>query len=88
MYLLAINCGSSSIKGKLYALPSSTSDADLEQAASLSVSNIGSKGDKVKLQVKWAKGHERNDVEDEGDDGAAAQCELLAVCACRFEDEG
>lgn len=51
MHLLTLNCGSSSIKGKLYHLPSPS--APLEPAAKISVSNIGSKGDKVKLKVNW-----------------------------------
>jgi hypothetical protein len=54
-YLLAINCGSSSIKGKLYHLPGSK-DEPLNDAASLSVSNISSKGEKIKIKIQWRGG--------------------------------
>jgi len=73
-YLLAINCGSSSIKGKLYHLPGSKNEP-LNDAASLSVSNISSKGEKVKIKIQW-KGEEGKDVEEEGEDGDDVECEL------------
>jgi acetate kinase len=73
-YLLAINCGSSSIKGKLYHLPASTTDP-LAQAASLSVSNISSKGEKIKIKIGWNE-EEGRDVNEEGDDGGEVECEF------------
>jgi hypothetical protein len=73
-YLLAINCGSSSIKGKLYHLPKSK-DEPLNDAASLSVSNISSKGEKIKIKIQW-KGEEGKDVNEEGEDGGDVECEL------------
>lgn len=72
MYLLAINCGSSSIKGKLYAIPQNKSEP-LEPTADLSVSNISSKGEKVKIEVKWENG-KGNDVAEEGEDGGSVEC--------------
>lgn len=71
-YLLAINCGSSSIKGKLFHLPSSKSEA-LKPAAQLSVSNISSKGEKVKIKIEW-HGEEGRNVEEEGEDGDQVDC--------------
>lgn len=72
MYILAVNCGSSSIKGKLYTIPSSPSEP-LLPLASLGVSNISSKGEKVKISVDWedSKG---KDVDEEGEDGATVEC--------------
>lgn len=79
-YLLAINCGSSSIKGKLYHLPTSSDDA-LNLAASLSVSNISSKGEKINIKISWAE-EEGRDVDEEGDDGGDVECKLsLPMCA-------
>jgi acetate kinase len=73
-YLLAINCGSSSIKGKLYHLPGSKEEP-LNDAASLSVSNISSKGEKIKIKIQW-NGEEGKDVNEEGEDGGDVECEL------------
>lgn len=75
-YILAINCGSSSIKGKLYHLPASTSEP-LTQAASLGVSNISSKGEKIKIKISWNEEQGRN-VDEEGDDGGDVECKLHA----------
>ena len=74
-YLLAINCGSSSIKGKLYQLPGSK-ERPLNDAASLSVSNISSKGEKIKIKIQW-KGEEGKDVDEEGEDGGDVECKLF-----------
>lgn len=79
-YLLAINCGSSSIKGKLYHLPQSTNDP-LSQAANLSVSNISSKGEKIKIKISWNE-EEGRDVSEEGDDGDDVECELSSPGLC------
>ena len=73
MYLLAINCGSSSIKGKLYSIPSDTGHA-LETAAELGVSNISAKGQKVKIKLKWNGGSGNDDTEEDGDDGDSVDC--------------
>jgi acetate kinase len=73
MYILSINCGSSSIKGKLYELPSSQ-EKPLIDLANLSVSNIASKGEKIKIKIKWENGKGK-DVEEEGEDGAEVECE-------------
>lgn len=73
VFLLAINCGSSSIKGKLYAIPSSSSEP-LKTAASISISNITSKGEKVKVKVSWEEDQSGKDVEEEGEDGGEVEC--------------
>ena len=74
MYILAINCGSSSIKGKLFSIPSSKSQP-LSTLANLGVSNISSKGEKVKINIGW-EGGKGKDVEEEGEDGGTVDCEL------------
>jgi len=83
MFLLAINCGSSSIKGKLYTIP------DLNTQAELSVSNISSKGEKVKIKIKWVEGGQGKDVNEEGEDGGSVTCklslELLYIWLCKYD---
>ncbi|KAL1413135.1 hypothetical protein Q8F55_000884 [Vanrija albida] len=69
MYILALNCGSSSIKGKLFALPPA-SDSPLARVATLAVSNIGAAGDAVTLRLRWATGE---DVREAGGDGGSVQ---------------
>jgi len=73
MHILAINCGSSSIKGKLYSIPTKQSESKV--AASLSVSGISSKGEKVKISVEWV-GEKGTNVDEEGEDGGSVECEL------------
>lgn len=81
MYLLAVNCGSSSIKGKLYAIPPAKSDP-LGTVADLGVSNISSMGEKVKIKVTWSEGKGKN-VNEEGEDGGSVECE---ACRRRLAD--
>ncbi|WOO76818.1 putative acetate kinase [Vanrija pseudolonga] len=69
MYILALNCGSSSIKGKLFALPA-TPSAPLAAVATLAVSNIGAKGDNVTLRLKWDNGPDERQT---GPDGGAVE---------------
>lgn len=58
MYLVALNCGSSSIKGKLYAVgPKFTT------VAVISVSNIGAAGDDVQLKITWEDG--KNGIDED-----------------------
>lgn len=76
MYILAINCGSSSIKGKLYPIPISQSEP-LLPTAHLGVSNISSKGEKVKMKVGW-EGGKGKDVDEEGEDGGSVDCEATS----------
>jgi acetate kinase len=80
MHILAINCGSSSIKGKLYQIASK--DAETKVAASLSVSGISSKGEKVKISVKWI-GEKGSDVDEEGEDGGSVECKFHVVMGDR-----
>lgn len=70
-YLIALNCGSSSIKGKLFEL-SDEKGGPMEEAGALSVSNIGAKGEQIKVKVKWFGGR-GDDVEVEKGDGADVQ---------------
>ena len=69
-YLLAINCGSSSIKGKLYSLPA------LDKKAELGVSNISSKGEKIKIKITWTDS--KDNVDEEGEDGGSVECAFLS----------
>ncbi|KAK8858766.1 acetate kinase [Kwoniella newhampshirensis] len=71
MYLLAINCGSSSIKGKLFFIANT-----FELHANLAVSNISSKGEKVKIKIDWEEGKGENSVE-EGEDGDKVEYSTL-----------
>ncbi|KAL0240549.1 acetate kinase [Cryptococcus tetragattii IND107] len=61
-YLLAINCGSSSIKGKLFAIPS------FELLANLAVTNISSSDERIKIKITWEEGKGK-DSEEESDYG-------------------
>jgi acetate kinase len=73
MFILAVNCGSSSIKGKLFEVPKSKTQP-LSSVASLSVTNISSKGEKVKIKVSWEDRKGKN-VDTEGEDGDSVECE-------------
>lgn len=66
-YLLAINCGSSSIKGKLFAIPS------FELLANLAVTNISSGDERVKIKITWEEGKGK-DSEEEADYGDKIRC--------------
>ncbi|EIW70960.1 acetate kinase [Tremella mesenterica] len=74
MYILAINCGSSSIKGKLYPIPSQPTQP-LRDCASLSVSNIASHGERIKVKVNWTEGGKG--LEEEGEDGGNVEYSSL-----------
>ncbi|WWC88663.1 acetate kinase [Kwoniella dendrophila CBS 6074] len=74
-YLLAINCGSSSIKGKLFGIPKSKSDS-LDFQSSLEVVNIGSKDEKVKIKITWEEGKGEN-LSEEGKNGDEVDYESL-----------
>lgn len=76
-YLLAVNCGSSSIKGKLYEVYQTSEE--LRSVAILNVSNINAKGEKLKIKVKWSdgKGDDVNKEED-GDDIERECTEILS----------
>lgn len=80
-YILAINCGSSSIKSKLYLIPEDK-HAALQSVADVTVKNIGSKGDKVKFKISWEDsegvGKLGKDLEEDGDAGDAVECESQA----------
>jgi acetate kinase len=67
-YILALNCGSSSIKSKLYRLPLA---ATREPEASLSISNIGAEDANVQVKLLWNGHRIPTDVELKGD---AADC--------------
>jgi acetate kinase len=75
-YILAINCGSSSIKSKLFLIPESK--GALVPVADATVKNIGSKGDKVKFKIEWndaqGVGKLGKDTEEEGEEGVSAEC--------------
>jgi acetate kinase len=77
-YILAINCGSSSIKSKLFLVPDNKDEA-LKAVADVTVKNIGSKGDKVKFKISWedaeGTGKLGKDLEEDGEAGDAVECE-------------
>ncbi|WWC70956.1 acetate kinase [Kwoniella pini CBS 10737] len=74
-YLLAINCGSSSIKGKLFGIPKSKSDP-LEPQSALEVVNIGSKDEKVQIKITWEEGKGDN-LTEQGKNGDEVDYESL-----------
>lgn len=78
-YILAINCGSSSIKSKLYSV-SPTKGQPLTAVAEASVKGIAAKGQKIKIKVEWLDG-KGNEVNEEGDDGDKVECKLDAAIA-------
>ncbi|WVQ96531.1 acetate kinase [Kwoniella sp. CBS 9459] len=67
MYVLAINCGSSSIKGKLFGIPKAKSDP-LDFRCSLEVVSIGSRDENVKIKINWEEGKGEN-LSEEGKRG-------------------
>ncbi|KAJ9110922.1 hypothetical protein QFC19_001431 [Naganishia cerealis] len=66
-YILAINCGSSSIKAKLYKVGSAKRQP-LTAVAEGSVKGIGAKGQKIKIKLEWLDGSGDN-VSEEGELG-------------------
>lgn len=79
-YILAVNCGSSSIKSKLFLIPDNKNDA-LKAVADVTVKNIGSKGDKVKFKISWEDSEDTGklgeDLEEDGEAGDSAECRSL-----------
>lgn len=71
--ILAINCGSSSIKAKLFQ--TTHAGGELQAIAEASIKNIASKGEKVVISVKWLKYGTGEDVEEDGEDGDQVECE-------------
>lgn len=72
-YLIALNCGSSSIKGRLYVVPHSKKEK-FEQQATLAVSNIGAPGEPIHFTLKWSKGQGK-DMDIHTDDGGSVERE-------------
>jgi acetate kinase len=75
-YILAINCGSSSIKTKLYSV-SATKGQPLTAVAEASVKGIAAKGQKIKIKVEWLDG-KGNNVSEEGEEGDKVDCRTSA----------
>jgi acetate kinase len=77
-YILAINCGSSSIKSKLYSI-SSTKGQALTAVAEASVKGIAAKGQKIKIKVQWLdkSGH---DLSEDGEEGDVVDCKPRTTC--------
>lgn len=80
-YILAINCGSSSIKAKLYLLDSRAASGRSPHGrdapvAELSIKNIAAKGEKVVFKISWKGEFSElgSDVEDEGEPGDQVEC--------------
>jgi acetate kinase len=72
-YILAINCGSSSIKAKLYALNDSAKRQPLTAVAEGSIKGIAAKGQKIKIKLEWLDGS-GHDVSEEGELGDQVDC--------------
>lgn len=72
-YLIALNCGSSSIKGRLYVVPHSKKEK-FEQQATLSVSNIGAPGEPIHFTLKWSD-NKGKDMDIHTDDGGSVERE-------------
>ena len=81
-YILAINCGSSSIKSKLYRI-SETKGQPLTPVAEASVKGIAAKGQKIKIKVEWLN-KSGNDVSEEGEEGDVVDCKtmIFRMIAC------
>lgn len=80
IYILSINCGSSSIKSKLYRLDKRNgSTSKLCSVADVTVKNITSAGKKVEIQVEWVSEDGKEpmgqNVKEEGEDGDKVDCE-------------
>lgn len=67
-YLLALNCGSSSLKSQLYRYTEGDSTS-LKPVAKASASNVGAKGRKVELKVSWtdSKGEDKKVEKEQAD---------------------
>lgn len=78
-YILSINCGSSSVKGKLFEIASDK--RSLTPAASLAVSGVGAAGKKIQIKVEWIGDIKGKDVKEEGDDGDSVECQLTETTA-------
>ncbi|BEI93983.1 uncharacterized protein CcaverHIS019_0604420 [Cutaneotrichosporon cavernicola] len=86
MYLLTLNCGSSSIKGKLFNIPSK--EAPLEAVAKISVLNIGAKGDRVHVVVKWLDGLTEDVDERMGDGGQVEHRHIFPIILKHISSSG
>ncbi|BEJ17045.1 hypothetical protein CspHIS471_0604460 [Cutaneotrichosporon sp. HIS471] len=86
MYLLTLNCGSSSIKGKLFNIPSK--EAPLEAAAKISFLNIGAKGDRVHVVVKWLDGQTEDVNERMGDGGEVEHRHIFPIILKHISSSG
>lgn len=77
-YLIALNCGSSSIKGRLYTVPTSKS-GKFRQEATLSASNIGAPGEPIHFKLKWDTDRGK-DMDIRTDDGGSVEREYVGRC--------
>ena len=80
-YLIALNCGSSSIKGRLYVVPHSKKEK-FEQQATLSVSNIGAPGEPIHFTLKWSD-NKGEDMDIHTDDGGSVERKYLGLARLR-----
>lgn len=74
-FILAINCGSSSIKAKLYKVDDSGKGQPLTAVAEGSIKGIAAKGQKIKIKLEWLDGS-GHDVSEEGEAGDQVDCAL------------
>lgn len=83
-YILAINCGSSSIKSKLYSV-SSTKGQPLTAVAEASIKGIAAKGQNTKIKVEWLDGSGHN-LSEEGEEGDKVECTPHVLCSLPLSD--
>jgi acetate kinase len=74
-YILSINCGSSSVKGKLFEIASD--GKNLTPAASLAVTRVGAPGEKIQVKVEWTGDIKGKNIKEEGEDGDTVECKNL-----------
>ncbi|KAJ9101045.1 hypothetical protein QFC21_003263 [Naganishia friedmannii] len=75
-YILAINCGSSSIKTKLYKIDDSGKRQPLTAVAEGSIKGIAAKGQKIKIKLEWLDGS-GHDVSEQGELGDQVDYQTL-----------
>jgi acetate kinase len=71
-YILSINCGSSSVKGKLFEI--AADKKSLKPAARLAVSGVGAAGKKIQVKVEWIGDIKGENVKEDGEDGDSVEC--------------
>lgn len=78
--ILALNCGSSSVKAKVYSIGEGEGQGiQPELFASIAISNINAQAEKIGVKLKWADGRGK-DINEEQDSGDAVKRESTHSC--------